>query len=408
MEKNTEQPISDHDKATHYLYELVMKLLKLEGSDLFITAGSAPAFRVAGEIHRVSNYRLSPQQTALLVRSIMNDHQALMFDRHHDVNFSLNFPDLARFRVSAFIQRGSSGMVLRLIQQHIPTIQELNLPPVLKDISLHERGLIIFLGGTGCGKTTSIASMLDYRNSQRREHIITIEDPIEFFHSHKQSLVDQREVGVDTESYETALKNALRQAPNVIMVGEVRDRETMQHVINYAETGHLCLTTLHANNTDQAFDRMINFFPDERREQLLMDLSFNMKALISQRLLPRRDQAGLIPAVEILQSTPLMADLIFKGRIKEIKSVMARSDEQGIVTFDQALFNLYEAGSISYETAIRYADSVNDLRLRIKLESKHVPRDLSDESHFEIEEEKSDNSWLKKPATLYRRANKRK
>ncbi len=330
---------------------------------------------------RVGDQKLMPQQTALLVRSIMNDRQAREFDQHREVNFSLNFPDVARFRVSAFTQRGSAGMVLRLIRQRIPTIEELNLPPILRDIALAKRGLVIFLGGTGCGKTTSMAAMLDYRNSQRREHIITIEDPIEFFHSHKESLVDQREVGVDTESYELALKNTLRQAPNVIFIGEVRDRETMQSVINFAETGHLCLTTLHANNTDQAFDRIINFFPEEKREQVLMDLSFNVKAFISQRLLPREDEPGLIPAVEILLNTPLMAELIFQGRIKEIKSVMTRSSDQGIVTFDAALFDLYEAGQISYETAIRHADSANNLRLRIKLESKRPPPRAADEAN---------------------------
>jgi twitching motility protein PilU len=279
-------------------------------------------------------------------------------------------------------------MVLRLIQQQIPTIGELNLPPILKDIAMAQRGLVIFLGGTGCGKTTSLAAMLDYRNEQRPEHIITVEDPIEFFHRHKQCLVDQREVGTDTDSYETALRNTLRQAPNVIMIGEIRDRETMQHAINFAETGHLCLTTLHANNTDQAFDRIVNFFPEEKRAQILMDLSFNMKAFISQRLLPREDQIGLIPAVEVLLNTPLMAELIFQGRVKELKPVMTRSSEQGIVTFDQALFNLYEARRISYETAIRHADSVNNLRLRIKLESQRPQPKAASDGPLQIEEDR--------------------
>jgi twitching motility protein PilU len=279
-------------------------------------------------------------------------------------------------------------MVLRLIQQRIPTLEELNLPPILKDIAMHKRGLVIFLGGTGCGKTTSLAAMLDYRNGQCREHIITIEDPIEFFHRHKQSLVDQREIGVDTDSYEMALKNALRQAPNVILIGEVRDRETMQYAISLAETGHLCLTTLHANNTDQAFDRIVNFFPEERRAQVLMDLSFNVRAFISQRLLPREDRPGLIPAVEILINTPLMSELIFQGRVKEIKTIMARSSEQGIVTFDDALFKLYEAGRIGYETAIRHADSANNLRLRIKLESQRPPPRTTGDSALHIEQDK--------------------
>ncbi|HCK80873.1 MAG TPA: type IV pili twitching motility protein PilT, partial [Candidatus Competibacteraceae bacterium] len=373
MEQKSEQVVTDNDKATQYLYELALKLLELKGSDIFITAGSPAAFKINQEIRRVGGPSLSPQQVALLVRSIMNDRQAREFDQNREANFSLNFPDVARFRVSAFTQRGSSGMVLRLIQQQIPTLDELNLPPILQDIALAKRGLVIFLGGTGCGKTTSMAAMLDYRNSQCRDHIITIEDPIEFFHRHKLSLVDQREVGVDTDSYDTALKNTLRQAPNVILIGEVRDRETMQSVINFAETGHLCLTTLHANTTDQAFDRIINFFPEERRTQVLMDLSFNMKAFISQRLLPRVDQPGLIPAVEILLNTPLMAELIFQGRIKEIKTMMMRSSDQGIVTFDMALFDLYAAARIGYETAMRQAESANNLRPKMKLESKRPP-----------------------------------
>lgn len=385
MEQTAERIVNDHDKATQYLYELALKLLELKGSDIFITAGSPPALKINQEVRRIGGQNLNPQQTALLVRSVMNDRQARDFDQYREVNFSLNFPDVARFRVSAFTQRGSAGMVLRLIQQRIPTLEELNLPPILRDIALTKRGLVIFLGGTGCGKTTTMAAMLDFRNSQCREHIITVEDPIEFFHRHKLSLVDQREVGVDTDSYETALKNTLRQAPNVILIGEVRDRETMQAVINFAETGHLCLTTLHASNTDQAFDRIVNFFPEERREQVLMDLSFNVKAFVSQRLLPREDQPGLIPAVEILLNTPLMAELIFQGRVKEIKSIMARSSEQGLVTFDEALFQLYEAGRIGYETAIRHADSANNLRLRIKLESKRSPPRAAGEGRFQIE-----------------------
>jgi len=384
----TPQPgVNDHDKATQYLQELASKLVELDGSDMFITAGSPPAFKVNQEVIRVGDQKLMPQQTELLVRSIMNDRQTREFDRQHEFNFSLHFPNLARFRVSAFTQRGSAGMVLRLIKQRIPTIEELNLPLALKDIVMAQRGLVIFLGGTGCGKTTSLAAMLDYRNSQRREHIITIEDPIEFFHSHKESLVDQREVGVDTESYDLALKNTLRQAPNVIFIGEVRDRETMQYAINFAETGHLCLTTLHANNTDQAFDRIVNFFPEEKRAQVLMDLSFNMKAFISQRLVPREDRPGLIPAVEILLNTPLMAELIFRGRVKELKPIMTRSGDVGIVTFDNALFKLYEAGQISYETAIRYSDSAHNLRLRIRLESQRTPPAVN-EALLQIEEEK--------------------
>jgi len=386
MEQTSQPIMTDQDKATQYLYELTLKLLELDGSDIFVTAGSPPAFKVNQQIHRVSGQKLTPQQTALLVRSIMNDRQARDFDQRREINFSLNFPNVARFRVSAFTQRGSAGMVLRLIQQRIPTIDELNLPPILKEIAMAQRGLVIFLGETGCGKTTSMAAMLDHRNSERAEHIVTIEDPIEYFHRHKQSLVDQREVGVDTESYEVALKNTLRQAPNVILIGECRDRDTMEAAINFSETGHLCLTTLHANNADQAFDRIVNFFPEEKRAQVLMDLSFNMKAFISQRLLPREDQPGLIPAVEVLLNTPLMAELIFQGRVKELKPLMARSSEQGLITFDDALFKLYEAGRISYETAIRHADSANNLRLRIKLEGQRQPPRLAGEGQLRIED----------------------
>ena len=386
MEQTSQPIVTDQDKATQYLYELTLKLLELDGSDIFVTAGSPPAFKVNQQIHRVSGQKLTPQQTALLVRSIMNDRQARDFDQRREINFSLNFPNVARFRVSAFTQRGSAGMVLRLIQQRIPTIDELNLPPILKEIAMAQRGLVIFLGETGCGKTTSMAAMLDHRNSECAEHIVTIEDPIEYFHRHKQSLVDQREVGVDTESYEVALKNTLRQAPNVILIGECRDRDTMEATINFSETGHLCLTTLHANNADQAFDRIVNFFPEEKRAQVLMDLSFNMKAFISQRLLPREDQPGLIPAVEVLLNTPLMAELIFQGRVKELKPLMARSSEQGLITFDDALFKLYEAGRISYETAIRHADSANNLRLRIKLEGQRQPPRLAGEGQLRIED----------------------
>jgi len=386
MEQTSQPIVTDQDKATQYLYELTLKLLELDGSDIFVTAGSPPVFKVNQQIHRVSGQKLTPQRTALLVRSIMNDRQARDFDQRREINFSLNFPNVARFRVSAFTQRGSAGMVLRLIQQRIPTIDELNLPPILKEIAMAQRGLVIFLGGTGCGKTTSMAAMLDHRNSERAEHIVTIEDPIEYFHRHKQSLVDQREVGVDTESYQVALKNTLRQAPNVILIGECRDRDTMEATINFSETGHLCLTTLHANNADQAFDRIVNFFPEEKRAQVLMDLSFNMKAFISQRLLPREDQPGLIPAVEVLLNTPLMAELIFQGRVKELKPLMARSSEQGLITFDDALFKLYEAGRISYETAIRHADSANNLRLRIKLEGQRQPPRLAGEGQLRIED----------------------
>ncbi len=394
MEDQEAMPVvTDQDKATRFIYELALKLIKLNGSDIFLTAGSPPALKVNQEIRRVGTQILMPQQTALLARSIMRDRQSREFDKNNEINFSLHLPNVARFRVSAFIQRGSTGLVMRLIQQQIPTIEELNLPPILHDIAMTARGLVIFLGGTGCGKTTSMAAMVNHRNHQSREHIITVEDPIEFFHRHQQCLVEQREVGIDTESYEIALKNTLRQAPNVILIGECRDRATMEAAITFAETGHLCITSLHANNTDQAFDRIINFFPDGKRTQILMDLSFNMKAFISQRLLPREDQPGLIPAVEVLLNTPLMAELIFQGRIKELKSIMTRSSEQGIITFDQALIALYETVRISYAMAIRQADSANNLRLRIKLEGKRISPQTTDIVLLEIEEEKKIDSY---------------
>lgn len=382
------------DKAFRFVFDLVERLLKVNGSDIFLTAGSEPAIKANGQIHRIGNKKLNPEQTAMLVRAVMSDTQARLFDAHHEANFALNFPNVARFRVSAFKQRGSTGMVLRFIKSDIPTLEQLHLPNMLTDLAMVQRGLIIFVGATGCGKSTSLASMVDYRNEHSHDHIITLEDPIEFFHKHKQCIVNQREIGTDAESYGIALKNTLRQAPNVILIGEIRDLETMNYAINFAETGHLVFSTLHANSADQAFDRVLNFFPPEAREQALMDLSFNLKAFISQRLIPRCDvEEGLIPAVEILINTPLVSELIFQNRIKEIKETMARSSEQGLVTFNQSLFQLYEEGKISYESALRYADSVNDLRLTIKLKSKHSPpAGLSDQmATVQIEEDTKDH-----------------
>ena len=361
------------DKAFQFVFDLVELLLQKGGSDIFITAGSEPAIKIDGVIHRVGDKKLNPEQTGTIVRSVMNDRQARTFDAHHEANFALNFPDVARFRVSAFQQRGSVGMVLRHIKSEIPGFDDLHLPGILKEQSLQKRGLILFVGATGCGKSTSLASMIDYRNANTQEHIVTLEDPIEFFHRHKKCLVNQREIGSDAENYGIALKNTLRQAPNVILIGEIRDLETMQYALAFAETGHLVLSTLHANSSDQAFDRIINLFPGDRREQALMDLSFNLRAMVSQRLIQRRDQPGLIPAVEVLINTPLVAELIFQNRIPEIKETMARSSEQGLITFNQSLFKLYEEGKISYESALRHADSVNDLRIMIKLRSKRTP-----------------------------------
>jgi twitching motility protein PilU len=360
----------DRDKAIRYMHDLLRMMLQKDGSDLFITAGAVPSMKVDGKMTPLSNQSLSPQHTQVLVRSIMNDRQMAEFDATQECNFAISLPGVARFRVNAFTQRGSVGVVLRVIRSDIPEFESLGLPSVLQDVAMTTRGLVIFVGATGSGKSTSLAAMVGYRNENSRGHIITIEDPIEFIHDHRNCIVTQREVGVDTESYEIALKNTLRQAPDVILIGEIRDRETMDYAIAFAETGHLCLSTLHANSTNQALDRIINFFPEERRAQLLMDLSLNLKGIVSQRLIPHSDGEGRVPAVEVMLNTPLMSDLIFKGQVHEIKELMAKSNELGMNTFDQALFNLYETGLITYEDALRNADSLNDLRLRIKLESK--------------------------------------
>jgi twitching motility protein PilU len=347
-------------------------------SDLFITAGFPPAFKVDGKMTPVSNQSLTPQHTQELARSLMNDKQAQEFERTKECNFAINPPGIGRFRVNAFVQQQRVGIVLRTITTAIPKFEDLGLPLVLKDVAMTKRGLVIFVGGTGSGKSTSLAAMIGYRNENSYGHIITIEDPIEYVHAHKNCLITQREVGVDTDSWETALKNTLRQAPDVILIGEVRERETMEHAIAFAETGHLCLCTLHANSANQALDRIINFFPEERRDQLLMDLSLNLKGLISQRLIPLKDTKGRAAAVEILLNSPLISDLIFKGEVHEIKEIMKKSRELGMQTFDQALFDLYEGGKISYEDAIRNADSMNELRLQIKLHGKEAQdRDLT-------------------------------
>ncbi|MCP4076640.1 MAG: PilT/PilU family type 4a pilus ATPase [Gammaproteobacteria bacterium] len=384
----------DRDKAIGFMHDLLRMMVSKDGSDLFITTGSPPAIKVDGKINTVSKQVLSPTHTQMLARSIMNDKQVSEFEEHQECNFSISLPGVARFRVNAFVQRGSTGLVLRIINSEIPNFQELNLPDVLKDITMTKRGLVIFVGGTGSGKSTSLASMVDYRNRNSYGHIITIEDPVEFVHEHRNCLVTQREVGVDTDSYEIALKNTLRQAPDVILIGEIRDREAMDHAIAFAETGHLCLSTLHANSTNQALDRIINFFPEERRQQLLMDLSLNLKALISQRLIPRIDGVGRVPAVEIMINSPLMQDLIFKGEVHEMKALIRKSNEQGMITFDQALYNLYEERDITFEDALRNADSVNDLRLRIKLESDTARKSGLVEDHrddFSLEDSDSDS-----------------
>ena len=376
----------ERDQALKFMHDLLRLMTQKNGSDLFITANFPPAIKVDGRITPVSNQVLSAQHTAELARSIMNDRHAAEFEATKECNFAISPSGIGRFRVNALIQQGRVAVVCRTINMTIPTLDDLGLPTVLKDIAMAKRGLVIFVGGTGTGKTTSLAALVDQRNKNSQGHIITVEDPIEFVHDHKGCIVTQREIGVDTDSWEAALKNSLRQAPDVILMGEIRDRETMDYGVAFAETGHLCLATLHANSTNQAIDRIINFFPEDRRHQLLMDLSLNLRALISQRLLPKKDGKGRVAAVEIMLNSPLISDLIFKGEVHEIKEVMKRSRELGMQTFDQALFDLYEAGRITYEDALRNADSINDLRLQIKLHSKESKdRDLnSGIGHLEV------------------------
>jgi twitching motility protein PilU len=345
-------------------------MVERNGSDLFLTCGFPPAIKVDGTIHKATDTALSPDQAAIMVRSIMNDKQIKEFDATKECNFAIAPQGIGRFRVSAFIQQGHVGAVLRTITTEIPTLEDLDLPPILKDVVMNKRGLVIVVGGTGSGKSTTMAAMIGHRNENSRGHIVSIEDPVEYVHPHKGCVITQREVGVDTDSWHAALKNTLRQAPDVILIGEIRDKETMEYGIQFAETGHLCLATLHANSANQALDRIINFFPEERRQQLLMDLSLNTKAFISQRLLPREGGIGRVAAMEIMLNTPLIADLIFKGEVGQIKEIMSKSTRLGMQTFDQALFDLYEASIISYEEAMRNADSKNELRLRVKLNSK--------------------------------------
>jgi len=360
----------EREQAVRLTQNLLRKMVERNGSDLFLTRGFPPAIKVDGTIHKATDTPLSADQSAMMVRSIMNDKQIKEFDATKECNFAIAPQGIGRFRVSAFIQQGYVGAVLRTITTEIPTLEDLELPPILKDVVMNKRGIVIVVGGTGSGKSTTLAAMIGHRNENSRGHIVSIEDPVEYVHPHKGCVITQREVGIDTESWHNALKNTLRQAPDVILIGEVRDRETMEYAIQFAETGHLCLATLHANSANQALDRIINFFPEERRQQLLMDLSLNTRGLISQRLIPRVGGIGRIAAMEILLNTPLIADLIFKGDVGQIKDIMAKSTRLGMQTFDQALFALYEEGTISYEEAMRNADSKNELRLRIKLESK--------------------------------------
>jgi twitching motility protein PilU len=377
----------DREQAIKLMQELLKRVVERAASDLFITAGFPPAIKIDGEIRPQMERALTSEQSAMLVRAIMNDRQTREFDASKECNFAIAPPGIGRFRVSAFVQQSHVGCVIRLINAKIPSFEELELPSVLKEVVLSKRGLVIVVGGTGSGKSTTLASMVGYRNDKTRGHIVTIEDPVEYVHQHKGCVITHREVGVDTDSWHAALKNTLRQAPDVILIGEIRDRETMEYGIQFAETGHLVLATLHANSSNQALDRIINFFAEERREQLLMDLSLNIRGLISQRLIPREAGTGRIAAMEIMLNSPLVQDLIFRGDVAKIKEVMARSTRIGMKTFDQSLFELYEQGIISYEDALRNSDSKNELRLRVKLESKREAKPMDSDGELTIVED---------------------
>ncbi len=376
----------ERDQASKFVNDLLKLMVSRNGSDLFITAEFPPAIKVDGAVTKVSPQPLSASHTLALARSLMSDKQAAEFERTKECNFAISPAGIGRFRANAFMQQGRVGLVLRTIPLKLPTLDGLGVPQILKDITMTKRGLCILVGATGSGKSTTLAAMVDWRNEHSFGHIITIEDPVEFVHPHKNCVVTQREVGLDTESWEAALKNTLRQAPDVILMGEIRDRETMEHAIAFAETGHLYMATLHANSANQALDRIINFFPEERRAQLLMDLSLNLRAIVSQRLMPKQDSKGRAAAIEIMLNTPLISDLIFKGEVAEIKEVMKKSRNLGMQTFDQALFDLFEAYAINQEEAERNADSKNDLRLQIKLNSQRArSSDLSaGTEHFAI------------------------
>jgi twitching motility protein PilU len=376
--------IMNTNQAWQSVQQLLTVMRQRGGSDMFITAGFSPAIKFDGKMDQISQQVISPEMSRALVLSTMNERQREEFLRTNECNFAISIESIGRFRVSAFVQQGKTGMVVRTITTEIPDIDTLSVPAQLKEIVMHKRGLIIMVGGTGSGKSTTLAAMIGHRNSHSHGHIITIEDPIEFVHPHRNCIVTQREVGTDTADWHTALKNTLRQAPDVILIGEIRDRETMDHAIAFAETGHLCLATLHANNSNQALDRIINFFPEERRLQLLMDLSLNLRALISQRLVPLKAGPGRCAAVEIMLNSPLISDLICKGHIHEIKEIMKKSRELGMQTFDQALFDLIQADRISIDQALRHADSMNDLRLAIKLHGHHAGASKTNQGSLEI------------------------
>jgi twitching motility protein PilU len=392
----------EREQAIKFMRDLLKLMDEKKGSDLFITVDFPPAIKIDGKVTPVSKTKLTSENTKALAYAIMNDKQLKEYEATKECNFAINPVGIGRFRCNAFIQMGCCGLVLRAIETNVPTLDKLGLPAVLKDVCMSKRGLVIMVGGTGSGKSTSLAAMIDYRNENTFGHIITIEDPVEYVHPHKNCIIMQREVGVDTDDWDIALKNTLRQAPDVILLGEIRDRETMEFGIAFAETGHLAMATLHANSSNQALDRIINFFPEERRQQLLMDLSLNLKAIISQRLLKKQggDGKGRVAAIEIMLNSPLIADLILKGEVHEIKAIMGKSRELGMQTFDQALFDLYEADLITFEDALRNADSMNELRLKIKLEGKAAKGKDSMEGldHLSLHEDEDE-----KPGGMLRR-----
>ncbi len=386
----------EREQAIKFMRDLLKLMIEKEGSDLFITVGFPPAIKVHGKITPVSKTELTPDNTKALAYAVMNDKQLKEFEATKECNFAVNPVGVGRFRANAFIQQTYCGLVMRTIETEVPNLDKLKLPEVLKDIVMTKRGLVIMVGGTGSGKSTSLAAMIDYRNTNTFGHIITIEDPIEYVHPHKSCIIMQREVGIDTDDWGIALKNTLRQAPDVILLGEIRDRETMEFGIAFAETGHLAMATLHANSANQALDRIINFFPEERRQQLLMDLSLNLKAVIAQRLLKTVDGKGRAAAIEIMLNSPLISDLILKGEVHEIKSIMGKSNELGMKTFDQALFDLYEDDKVTLEDALRNADSMNELRLRIKLEGKAAKNAEEDNlDHLSLHEDEEDSGGLR-------------
>jgi twitching motility protein PilU len=387
----------ERDQAIKYMRDLLTLMVEKKGSDLFITRDFPPAIKIDGKVTPVSKTKLSAENTKMLAYAIMNDRQIKEYEATKECNFAIAPTGIGRFRCNAFIQQSACGLVLRMIETEVPNLDKLGLPPVLKEIIMAKRGLVIMVGGTGSGKSTSLAAMLDHRNANSFGHIITIEDPIEYVHPHKNCIIMQREVGVDTDDWDIALKNSLRQAPDVILLGEIRDKQTMDFGIAFAETGHLAVATLHANSSNQALDRIINFFPEERRQQLLMDLSLNLRAVISQRLLKKKDGKGRAAAIEIMMNSPLVSDLILKGEVHGLKEIMSRSNEMGMKTFDQALFDLYEADMISLDDAMRNADSQNELRLRIKLEGKAAKgrNPLDDAGGLALEETEEESGMLR-------------